>query len=228
MSDDVLGFLGDTPGTEEPTVEQPAAEPEATVEAQAEPEPAAKPPAAPEPAQAPLAALLDEREKRQAAEKRARELEERWAQAQQSAQPAPTDAEALEQRLYDQRLDMSRAVAEQKYGPEFVQSAHDWAFDKCASDPFFNAQIRSSRFPYEAAIQAYNREQIAAKVTPERLAAFEAWEAAQAQAQAHDPTPQQSAATPPRSLVNAPGTGLAGRRDTPPEDGAAFMAAIPR
>ena len=120
---------------------------------------------------------------------------------------------------------MSRAVAEQKYGPEFVQSAHEWAFEKCASDPFFNAQIRSSRFPYEAAIQAYNREQVAAKVTPERLAAFEAWEAAQAQAQA-EPQTQQPAATPPRSLVNAPGTGLAGTRDKPPEEGAAFGAAF--
>ncbi len=220
-------LLGQKPEEEdqhvEPPAEDAAVKPEVEV-AEAEPEPVAKPTAT-EPAHAPISALLDEREKRQAAERKAKELEDRWAQAQR---PPPSDAEAIQQALYDQRLEISRAFAEQKYGEDIVKTVHEWAFAKCNADPYFNGQIRASRFPYEAAMQAYNRETIAAKVTPERLAAFEAWEAAQAQAQAQQPEPQQPAATPPRSLVNAPGTGLGGKRDTPPEEGAAYAAAIPQ
>ncbi|HEY2481582.1 MAG TPA: hypothetical protein VGI30_05225, partial [Caulobacteraceae bacterium] len=95
-------------------------------------------------------------------------------------------------------------------------------------DPFFNAQLRSSDDPYGAAFQAYNREQIAAKVTPERLAAFEAWEQAQAELLGRQPpSPQTPAApTPPRSLANAPGTGLAGHAALEVADGAAFAATI--
>jgi len=93
----------------------------------------------------------------------------------------------------------------------------------------FNQQMLSSEDPYEAAYQAYNREQIVAKVSPDRLAAFEAWEKAQAEAQAAAPThtPSTAPAPPPRSLATAPGNGAAGAPHIPVGEGEAFRAAIP-
>jgi hypothetical protein len=163
------------------------------------------------PANVPLGTLLDEREKRQAAEARAKALEERIAAQQPPTPPDPAQA-AAEQRYAD-NLRFSRRFAEREYGKDVIATVHDWAAKRCDADPFFNASMKSAEDPYEAAYQAYNRDQIAAKVSPQRLAQFEAWETAQAALQASDPTPspQPSAPTPPRSLAEAPGTGLSGK-----------------
>ncbi len=180
-----------------------------------------------EPGHVPLPVYLSEREKRQAAEKRATELQARWEAAQRDAQPPATPESTLQAELYAQRMDMSRMFAESRYGADEVARLHDWARAKCDADPMFNEQMRSSRNPYEAAMQAFNREMIAQKVTPERLAAFEAWEQAQAQAGAQAPSPQNPVAPPPRSLAQAPGSGLRG--DSAPieiGEGSAFAAAI--
>ena len=138
-------------------------------------------------------------------------------------QPAPPD-QVVERRLRDVTLMASRRFAEKEYGKELLATVHDWAAKKCDADPHFNQQMFATDDPYEAAVQAYNREQIAAKVSPERLAAFEAWEKAQAQAapSAFAQPPQQ--ATPPRSLVHAPGTGAVGREQIPLGPEKAFEA----
>lgn len=241
--DDALGVVGQ-PAQEAPS--EPAASapergpdgkflakaPESQPAQQAAPEaplaPQTPAPAA-EPAHAPLSALLDEREKRQAAERRAQQLQSQWEEAQRANLPPPTPQDQFQAELYAQRLDMSRMFAESRYGAEEVAALHDWAFAKCAADPLFNEQMRSSRNPYEEAAQARNREIITAKVTPDRLAAFEAWEQAQAQAAGADPAPssQSAVAPPPRSLAQAPGSGLRGNA-APIEigEGAAFAAAI--
>jgi hypothetical protein len=206
--------LGETPEPETPAPETP------------EPPPAAETPPAPEPGHVPLSAVLDEREKRQAAEKALRELQERLA-AQQPAAPAPPEAQ-VQAALYQQNLRNSRRFAEREYGKDLIATVHDWAVERCDADPHFNAAMRSSDDPYEAAVQAYNRDQLAAKVTPDRFAAFEAWEKAQAalQAQPAAQTPQPAAPTPPRSLAEAPGSGLRGGPATEIGDGVAFGAAI--
>ncbi|MHB8529736.1 MAG: hypothetical protein ACYC8V_09535 [Caulobacteraceae bacterium] len=182
---------------------------DATPPPQAAPEPPQAqetPSKGPEPGHVPVTALMDERDKRQGLEKQLAELKAREAEWQAS-QAAPATPEArLQAELYAQRLDMSRMFAESRYGADEVKALHDWAVAKCDTDPFFNEQMRSSRNPYEEAAQARNREMIAAKVTPDRLAAFEAWEAAQQAAQGQAaPTP--ASPPPPRSLANAPNAG---------------------
>lgn len=176
-----------------------------------------------------LKALLDTRDRAQAAERERDALKSQLAehQAKLEAQANPPSVEAqLEARLYAQNLTMSRRFAEKEYGKDEVATVHEWAAARCDADPVFNAQMRSSDHPYEDAMRAWNREQIVSKVTPERLAAFEAWEKGRSAAPA-DPTatPAPSPA-PPRSLATASGTGAAGAAHVPTHPGAAFEAAI--
>ncbi len=183
----------------------------------------------------PISALLDEREKRQAERAQREALERRVAEMMAQASPplelAP--AEHMEVALYSQNLRASRRFAEREYGKEAIATVHDWAARRCDEDPIFNHQMRSSDDPYEAACQAYNREQILRTVKPDDLAAFRAWQASSAklsearaaQSLTHPSTPQ----TPvPRSLATASGTGGAGAPHVPIGPGQAFANAINR
>jgi hypothetical protein len=182
----------------------------------------------------PISALLDEREKRQA-EKAGREalqrqVDEMRAQASPPRQLEPT--EELQVALYGQNLRASRRFAEREYGKETVATVHDWATRRCDEDPVFNQQMRIAEDPYEAAYQAYNREQILQTVKPADLEAFRAWQTAQAAAAGSAPalSPQSGAAAPPapRSLATASGTGGAGAPHVPIGPGLAFANAINR
>lgn len=232
----------------EPTPEGPARGPDgkfvtaATIPAPS-PEPAPAAPQAPVVAEAPqtpdreiggvMRAMLDEREKRQALEKQLRDM--------QAAQPRPAapdryedpdgyeahQAALIDQRLYAQNLTISKRFAERQYGTETVAKVHDWVVEKCDADPLFNAQMRRSDDPYEAAMQAYNREEILAKVKPDDLAQFEAWKAAQAAAGQGNPvSPQPAVTPPPRSLNSAPSAGESQHVATAP--GSAFDAVFTR
>ena len=185
----------------------------------------------------PISALLDEREKRQAEKAQRETLERRIAEMRAEAAPqhelAPT--EQLEVALYAQNLRASRRFAEREYGRDAIAIVHDWATRRCDEDPYFNQQMRSSDDPYEAAFQAYNREQILRTVKPGDLAAFKAWQASSAKTSearaAHESLPSHPSAsrTPvPRSLATASGTGGAGAPHTPIGPGLAFANAINR
>lgn len=186
----------------------------------------------------PISALLDEREKRQAERTQREALERQVADMRAQATPqrelAPT--EQLEIALYSQNLRASRRFAEREYGKETVASLHDWATRRCDDDPVFNQQMRLSDDPYEAAFQAYHREQILQTVRPNDLAAFKAWQAAQAAADDQTATHLRqrgghlstSARSVPRSLATASGTGGAGAPHTPIGPGLAFANAINR
>ncbi len=187
-----------------------------------------------EPGHVPISALLDEREKRQA-EKAAREALERRLEAltaQRDPPPELTRDQQLEAALYNQNLRASRRFAEREYGKEAIAAVHDWAAARCDQDPPFNAQMRASEDPYEAAFQAYNREQILQTVKPTDLAAFKAWQAAQAAAGqltgANPAMAANAAAAVPRSLATASGTGGAGAPHVPVGPGMAFANAINR
>jgi len=148
------------------------------------------------------------------------------------APPPMTRDEQLEAALYDQNLRSSRRFAEREYGKETVAAVHDWAARRCDEDPRFNQEMRNSPDPYEAAYQAYHREQILQTVKPNDLAAFKAWQAAQAgagQTTTHQGAAPQGASTSvPRSLVTASGTGGAGAPHVPVGPGMAFASAITR
>lgn len=185
---------------------------------------------------APIAALMDERDKRQAAQAEAQRLAKEL-EALKAVAPEPpreiTPDEKVQLALYQQNLRASRRFAEREYGKDTIQTVHEWAAAKCDADPFFNSQMIASEDPYENAYQAYNREQIIAQVKPDDFAAFKAWQAAQAQAAAqtptHQPTPTPAPAPPPRSLAHAPNAGGAGAQaEIPMGPGAAFASAITR
>jgi hypothetical protein len=185
-----------------------AAEPAPVAPAAPEPAaPVAAPPPAPEQTFAPLAALLDEREKRQAAEKRAAELEQ-WRQQQEAQarrQPIPDPAEDpqgyfahQEQRrqaeAWGMRLEMSKQFAEIRHGADTTNQAFQWGLERCDSDPHFNAKVQASNDPVGLVVAEWQREQLLSEVKPDEFAAFKAWKAAQA-AQPAPMAPQ--AATPP-------------------------------
>lgn len=216
--------LGDEPAPSEEIVEPAAETP-----------PAPQPAAPPEPGHVPLGAMLDEREKRQAAEKALKDFQARVERERDAwrAENPPSPAEQLDAALHAQNLRLSRKFAAQQYGREQVDKVHDWAFRRCETDPQFNAAMRASDDPYEAAMQAYIREQIVAEVGMGDLEAFRAWKAAtQAVAQAGEtppPPPQQPPApAPPRSLATAAGTGAVGKDFVPTGEGEAFRAAFSR
>ena len=214
-----LQFLeGDAPEVED--VAMPVQEAASAAEPPPAPEPASQA-ARPEPGHVPLAAMLDERDKRQALERQVADYRARdTATAQAYAQPASFEAQ-VEARLYTANLGASRRFAEREYGKAGVATVHDWAEAKCDADPFFNQQMRSSEDPYEAAIQAYNRERVAAEVSPGDLETFRAWKTLQAQTSQHSPHTSPAVAIP-RSLANAPGNGSQGHGAVPVGEGNAY------
>ncbi|MEO8926364.1 MAG: hypothetical protein ABI306_04295 [Caulobacteraceae bacterium] len=143
--------------------------------------------------------------------------------------PPPEPTEQLRAALYAQNLKVSRKFADRQYGTELVGKAHDWAAARCDADPHFNQRMRASDDPYEAAVQAYNREEILKEVTPADLDAFRAWKAAQSGAPAPtaaQPPSSPSPPPPPRSLVTAPGNGAVARDHVDTSPGSAFAATI--
>ena len=175
-----------------------------------------------------LKAMQDERDKRQAIERKAAELEARLKAQQEPAEPLPLEAQ-VEARLYEQNLKASRRFAEREYGKDTIATVHDWAAARCDADPIFNQQMRSSDDPYEAAYQAYQREQLLEKVKPEDLGdldAFRAWQAAQRAASTTPETlPQTVETTPaPKSLVTASGTGAVGKPHVEVGEGQAYAS----
>ena len=223
--DDFLAEIGkddeaviETPA--EPVVETPAepvAEP-VVVETPAEP-------AKPEPGFVPFAAVLDERDKRKerdAENERLRQQLQQFQQAQAQPQAVPdmfedpegyTSALAttFEQKLYQQQLNMSDRFAQNQYGEELTTAAKQWAFEKCNTDPYFNAKVRESGDPVGYAVQEYQRDQIVSTVTPDDFKQFTAWKQAQA-GLTPAPTAQETpspAKPPPRSLASAPSAGPA-------------------
>lgn len=179
--------------------------------------------------------MLDEREKRQAAEKALAELK-----AKQSAEPAPqrpdatADPEAarrfdqneMEMRLFTQNREFSRRFAVKEYGAETVAKVQEWAGARCDTDKAFNAKLLASDDPYELSVQEWKRDQLLATVKPDDLDDYLAWRAAKDAGtltpahQAPAPTtvapPPPVSQPPPRSLVAEPSAGGVGHVPTGP------------
>lgn len=171
--------------------------------------------------------MLDEREKRQALERQLEAL--KAAQPRQEAPQAPNlydDPEGFAAHQAQQthavalniKLDLSEDMARQRHGEEVVDKAKQWAIERMAQSPVFQQEVLSNRNPYDFAVQAYQRDQVVAQLTPEKLAAFNAWQTAMASAQPAPAlagaAPPQAAPTPPRSLATAPSASGAAPADT--------------
>lgn len=204
----------DTTPAAEPAVEKAAIEPvaEPTV-LPAMPEPQ------PEVQHAPLAALLDERDKRKAAEQELARFRAQQPQQQPQAAPDPIDDpegyssfqdQKVQQALYATNLQWSERIATIQHGGETVTKAKEWGITRCDADPYFNAKVAASPDPVGFVVSEWKRDQIASNVNDTDYEQFLAWKTAQAQIQqppATGPAPPTSPAIPPRSLASAPSAG---------------------
>lgn len=218
---DKLSFLNEPEEVETPE-ETVMEAPEAEAPPIQEPEPEAVQPApvVEEPKQeqhVPLPTFLDMRDKLKEAERKAKELEQRLTQP---VEPLPVPdvfedpqgfqthiAQTFEDRLYQQTLAISRRFAEQQHGKETTDTAVNWGVERCNSDPYFNAQVRSSPDPVGFVVEQFNRDRIASSVNLTEYEQFQAWKAAQAQVTQAQATPAPSQAIPTPSMASVPSAG---------------------
>ena len=171
---DKLAFLDEPQGSKE----TPAPTPEPAVEqsqpSQEAPQPVVETPSPqPEvipPGHVPLAAILDEREKRQALEKRLAELE---AAKQPQAQIDPiTDPEGfardfetkVEKAKQDILFDTTHRFAVKSYGAEIVKAAEAALGEECKTNPAFFQTVMRQPDPYEFVVKWHKRQQALAKL----------------------------------------------------------------
>lgn len=223
--------MSDAPSFLEP--EQPAvieAPQEALeTEGQGEPPPApapepAAPPAVSEPREdgrIPIAAMLDEREKRQAAQREAEDLRRKLAAYEaQKAQPAPDfydDPEArlqaeraqVHNALWNERLNTSELVARQAHGEETVNAAREAFMSEAQQNPALAVELRRQQHPYDFVVNWHRRQRVLAEVGTDPAAyrakiETEVRERVLAELAAAQP---QKPAAPPPSLAAAPSVG---------------------
>lgn len=207
--------LTEPAGEGETKAPKPAEEKPAETPAEPTPEPTPEPPR-PEPEKAPIAALLDERDRRKAAEARLAQIQSQQPQFQMpDPYEDPEGFAAVQeakvgQALYQTNLRWSEAFNSVKHGEETVQKAKEWGFKKCDEDPYFNARVAASPDPLGLVVSEYRREEIASKVTPDEFEQFQAWKAAQSQLRqqpAASAAPATQTSIPPPSIASAPSAG---------------------
>lgn len=225
MSDEGLKFLDET--QDEAPAEQPepeAAKPEQeapapeVVDEDAEPstgEDEVAPPAAEDEDKRsiPVTALLDEREKRQKAERELEQMRAWRAQQEQAArqqqQPKPdfydNPEAAISQHVTKVKLDQSRFLAEREFGADVVKEAVEFF-----NDPQHQAashQMLNHPSPFHAAVDYVKRQRFLAEVgtDPDKWREAERERIRQeimAQSQ-----PSKAQAAPPPSMARAPSAG---------------------
>lgn len=209
-----------------------AAQPEAAPVAEPAPVAAAEP-VKPEPGHVPLSALMDERDKRKAAEERAAALEGQ----QPAPEPAYLDPDT-QNAILQTRLNISEEMARDKYTDEVVDAAKAWAIERFKASPSWQQEVLAKPNAYKFVVEAHKEHQrleATRDVDLTELEAFQAWKAAQAAGLAH-PAPAQPAAAahtpaappaPPRSLASATAAG-GNVTTTPSGSGVAFDNVITR
>jgi hypothetical protein len=221
MSDSAEAIFPDqaAPAAEAPVVEPTPTEPAPAVEAapaaEAQPEPALTPPApTPEPTDrhVPITALLDEREKRQAAEREAEQLRAKIPQAQPANMPDPyEDPQGFEQHVQSrvqeviktERLNTSYQIATVRHGREAVEEARVWAIDRAQKDPAFSASLDMQSDPVDWIVHQHKRDGLLSQIGDKSLEDFIREQVAS------DPTKYGLtapvvAATPPSAVIAQP------------------------
>lgn len=173
---------------------QPAPEPMATETPPASPEPPAAPEAQPvevtpeassgqpsggnqpPPGYIPMAALLDERDKRQKYERELEQYRKQLEEARKAPPPAPidpiTDPEGFEasinQRLEKARWDaitsVSHQMANRHHGAEKVKAAEEWLAGELQTNPHLWQTIQRQVDPYDFVVQQHQRTLRLAKI----------------------------------------------------------------
>lgn len=205
-------FGGDAENVDAPANEavEPVAEPviEPVVEATPAVEQVETRPQVPE-GYVPLAVVKELREEIRSL-KTATPVQQYQPQPQEELYPDEDTLKIVNANQRNQAMQFSRILAEDKFGPDAVQTAYDWAFERCNTDPAFNLQVAQSPHPYKLIVEEHRKAQSLQElgsIDPETVRAFKQWQAAQAQVlpAAHEPTPAPAA--PPRSIASLPGAG---------------------
>ncbi len=232
MAEDFLDQAFPEPANAEPeaapqeVVEQAAEAPTPEPEPVAEPEPVVdERPDRPDPGYVPIAAMMDERDKRKALEAEVARYRQQAEQQQPQNVPDPYDDpegfrsyydQQMENRLQQQRVDMSWHMAVQQHGAEAAEAAKNWALQKAQSDPMFAQQVegamRTQPLPIDWVIQQHKRDALLTDIgDPSKLDDWFAREAAkrgyamQSAAPVMAPAmavPASKPAMPPRSIAS--------------------------
>lgn len=206
--------VAETPPAPEPVVEAPKPEPvlELTELAPEQTKPTE--------GFVPLGAVLDERDKRKAAEAELERIRAQQAQAQPVQKPDqwedPEGYEAwqearLSASIQNITLNTSERFARKEHGAETVDTAKSWALQRFTSDPLYRDQVLADPDPYERVVSDWRKDQVFKEVSdPSEFEQFKAWKAAQNQLATQPgatPTPVTASPIPPRSLAGAPSAG---------------------
>jgi hypothetical protein len=257
MTEDKLSFLRDEQGRFAPKEDtQPAPEANSAPPASPEPPPQAPAPDSqtpapvqpvsgpvqPPPGYIPMAAVLDEREKRQRLERELEEVRRKVEAAEKPQAPIDpiADPDGFNRQLEMQRAkdrweiitSLSHATATRQHGAEKVRAAEEWLAGELQSNPHFWTTVQRQVDPYDFVVQQHQRFMRLSKIGDDDP---EAWAQKWAEANGYIKAPTQavnagtSAPSPqstplPRpSLASAPSAGGKGP-SVPVGPGEAFNA----
>lgn len=179
---------------------------------------------------------LEEREKRQALERKVKELESRKPVEEPqipSIQTDPAAWEAYQQQLVQQTrattiFDVSETMAREKHGDDAVSQAMDWAMKRSQESPAFAAEYLKQKHPIDWAVKQQKRDSLMSKIGDDPdawvRARYAELTAASPQPQAAQPSPAaspqlvpaaQPVPQPPKSIATATAAG-GGANHVPP------------
>lgn len=223
-------FNGTAPELEPEIVETPVEvveTPEQVAETPTEPEQPVTPVQEEQPRHVPLATFLDQRDEL----KRYKQEAETLRQQQQAQRPqAPVEApdplddpqgfaahqsRHVEEKLTEQRFQISDVIARQQHGADVVDAAGQWAAEKARNDQSFAVSYMRQQHPIDWIVQQHKQDQLLTDIGGN----VDDWFTREATKRGYAPAPtaavpmavpQQQAltpATPPRSLASIPGAG---------------------
>lgn len=211
------------PVTPEPPVSEPPASQQPVQEAPAEPtlsQPSVAP-VQPPPGYIPIAAVLDEREKRQKFERELEEYKRREAEAQRKP-PQPldpiADPEAFERQLneriekvrWDAITNASLVAAVRHHGQEKVKAAEEWLQQELQQNPALWQTIQRQPDPYDFVVSQHQRTLRLQKIGDEDPEAWaQKWAEANGYVKANQQQPQVAGGAAPSPQPTLPRPSLA-------------------
>lgn len=200
-----------------------------------------------------LAALMSEREKRQAIERELeehrrkladfeaeREKRQREQQQQQTQKPLPDPfddpkgysaymAETVQSQVLNTKLDLSEVYARGKFGDESVDAMQAWYKQEVAKSPHLAQDVVSQKDPYSYAMKIYNRSKMVEEIGDDPDAYRQRLEAELLEKLNKQPIavadPAKPKASPPPSLAKG---GAGGASEQPVSDEEFFTSVFKR
>lgn len=132
------------------------------------------------------------------------------AMPQEELYPDEDTIKVVNTYMRQQTMQFSRMHAEDKFGADTVQTAYDWAFERCNSDPAFNLAVAQSPHPYKFIVEEHRKNlslQELGNIDPDQIRQFKQWQAAQMQVASPVAPVAPAAPVPPRSIASETSAG---------------------